>query len=159
MCSSDLPVSRYKYLCQSKTLTGHGCPAFTSALQGVKEIHDQFERQFPEGTLEARTEDSLGDAYMESIDLSNRYLTPASEAGGLNSVLFQPGVDPKGILQCMARGDRTCAYIHMEENQVQYYTAHRDGTGHRRCITCNRLVEDSPKPNNCRYETCEPQTF
>ena len=62
----------------------------------------QFKWQFPEGTLEARTEDSSGDAYMESIDLSNRYLTPASEAGRLNSVPFQPGVDPKGILQCMA---------------------------------------------------------
>ena len=154
-----MPVSRYKYLHQSITLTSHRCPAFTSALRGVKEIHNRFEWQFPEGTLEARTEDSLGDAYMESIDLSNRYLTPASEAGGLNSVPFHPGVDPKGILQCMARGDGTRAYIHMEENQIQYYTAHRDGTGHRRCVTCNRPIEDSPKPNNCRYKTCELQTF
>ena len=101
-----MPVSRYKYLHQSITLMSHGCPAFTSALQGVKEIHDRFEWQFPKGMLEARTEDSSGDAYTESIDLSNRYLTPASEVGRLNSVPFQPGVDPKGILQCMARGDR-----------------------------------------------------
>ena len=99
-----MPVSRYKYLHQSITLMSHGCPAFTSALQGVKEIHDRFERQFPEGMLEARTEDSLGDAYMESIDLSNRYLTPASEAGRLNSVPFQPGVDSKGIFSAWHEG-------------------------------------------------------
>ncbi|KAF8240311.1 hypothetical protein L208DRAFT_1546952, partial [Tricholoma matsutake] len=136
-----MPVSRYKYLRQSITLTGHGSPAFTSALQGVKEIHKRFDRQFPEGTLEARAEDSSGNVYTESIVLSNRYLTPASEAGGLKGIPFQPGVDPKGILWDMAQGDRTRAYIHTEENQVQYYTAHRDGTGHR------------------RYEMCEPQTF
>ncbi|KAF8234306.1 hypothetical protein L208DRAFT_1550392, partial [Tricholoma matsutake] len=136
-----MPVSRYKYLCQSITLTGHVSPAFTSALQGVKEIHEQFDQQFPEGTLEARAEDSSGDVYTESIVLLNRYLTPASEAGPLKGIPFQPGVDPKGILWDMAQGDRTHAYIHMEENQVQYYTAHRDGTGHR------------------RYKMCEPQTF
>lgn len=154
-----MPVSRYKYLRQSITLTGHGSPAFTSALQGVKEIHKRFDRQFPEGTLEARAEDSSGDVYTESIVLSNRYLTPASEAGGLKGIPFQPGVDPKGILWDMAQGDRTRAYIHTEENQVQYYTAHRDGTGHRRCVTCNRPVKNSPRPNKCRYEMCEPQTF
>ncbi|KAF8219914.1 hypothetical protein L208DRAFT_1336797, partial [Tricholoma matsutake] len=71
----------------------------------------------------------------------NRYLTPVSEAIDMEDINFLPSIDPKGLLCDLARGDGTCTYIHMEDNQVSYYNAHRDSTG------------------NCRYEQCNLQTF
>jgi hypothetical protein len=122
---------QYKYLRQSISLGGLGSPTFTNAIRATKDIHRCFNRQFAEGTLEPWTEDEGA----EIVDLSNRYLTPVSEAGDMEDINFLPGVDPKGLLRDLARGDGTCTYIHTEDNQVSYYNGHRDSTGNRRCVT------------------------
>ncbi|KAF8236765.1 hypothetical protein L208DRAFT_1250718 [Tricholoma matsutake] len=132
---------RYKYLHQSITLTGLGSPTFSSALSAVKTIYDCFDRQFEEHTLDPWTESEVADGIPESIDLSNRYFTPATEAGGMKDTPFLPGIDPKGILQSMGQGDRTLSFVHTKDNQVHYFS------------TC-RLNEGARK-----YENCEPQMF
>ena len=55
---------------------------------------------------------------------------------GLQGTSFHKGVDPWGILRGMAKGDSTCSYMHTEDNQVQYFTAYRDGNGNRRSVNC-----------------------
>ncbi|KAF8225664.1 hypothetical protein L208DRAFT_1305509, partial [Tricholoma matsutake] len=46
------------------------------------------------------------------------------------------GVNPGGILHVMANGNGTCSYVHTEANQVQYFTAYRDGNENRKFHPC-----------------------
>ena len=131
---SRMPTHRYKYLRQSITLTGLGSPTFSSALSAVKTIHDRFDRQFEEHALQPWTENEMVDGISKSLDLSNRYLTPATDAGGMRDIPFLPGVDPRGILRSMAQGDGTQSYIHTEDNQVHYFSTCRDNEGARKCV-------------------------
>ncbi|KAH9959884.1 hypothetical protein BGW80DRAFT_1256362 [Lactifluus volemus] len=71
----------------------------------------------------------------------NRYFMPLCEAKGMQAIPFLPGVDLSGILYNMAHEDNNYWYIHSEDNQVQYFTLHRDDKG----IT--------------KYERCDPHMF
>jgi hypothetical protein len=129
-CYDRLPADKYKYLRQSITLWGVGTPTFKNALEAAKSIHDRFDRQFAEKTLDAWTNPDTGD--QACLDISNRYFTPKEEAQGLGQEKFLPGVDPRGILRDLARGDGISSYVHTEDNQVLYFTTYRDPLGIKR---------------------------
>ncbi|KAF8220010.1 hypothetical protein L208DRAFT_1336227, partial [Tricholoma matsutake] len=129
---------RIKYLHQSITLSGLGSPTFEQVILAAQEIYGHFDRQFTEGTLESwnnSPENSM------ALNISNRYLTPQTEAGAQPSIPFFKGVDPRNILKNLSRGDLSQAHIHTEDNQVQYFVLHRGRAG------------------ECKYEECEPQQF
>lgn len=128
--SSRLSAQQFRYLRQQIALTGLSSPTFTSALYAAGEVYGYFDCQFSEGMLESWTaSQELHDT--PCFDLSNRYLTPAKETNDPD-VPFQKGVDPRGILCRMATSDGTCSYVHMEDNEVQYFTACREGNGNRK---------------------------
>jgi hypothetical protein len=126
-------VPRFKYLRQGISLTGLGSATFTNALDAAYEIHQQFNRQFEEGVLERWSCSSVNNT-SPCIDISNRYLTPAKEAGGTEETPFHKGVDSKGILQNMANGDGSISYVHTEDNQVRYFNMQRDTDGNRKSV-------------------------
>jgi hypothetical protein len=99
------------------------------ALEAIKSTHSKFDQQFKEGALEAWSEYNAGDMKLDQINFWNRYLTPAWEARGMQSVAFLQGVNPKGTLHDMVQEDRTCLYTHTKDNQVHFYAMHRDGDG------------------------------
>lgn len=154
-----IPVPRFKYLRQGISLTGLGTATFTNALDAAHEIHQQFDRQFEEGVLE-RWSCSSADNASPCIDISNRYLTPAKEAGGTDETPFHKGVDPKGILQSMANGDGSISYMHTEDNQVRYFNMHRDTEGNRKLVY---QIKDQDNSSHTfwggRFVSCEPQMF
>jgi hypothetical protein len=107
-----------------------------SALDAAGEIYGHFNRQFSEGILDSWTSSQEKYHNAPCFDISNWYLTPAKETMGLQDTPFHKGVDPRGILCGMANGDGTCSYVHTEDNQVQYFTAYRDGNGNRKSVNC-----------------------
>ena len=99
---------------------------FSSALDAAHMIYRQFDRQFPEGRLDAWTTDST----LDSLDIFNRYLTPLRNVSGLESVPFHKGVDPRNILCDLAKSD----HIHTEDNYVAYFSMHCDSDGNRKYV-------------------------
>lgn len=95
----------------------------------ANEIYGNFDRQFSEGLLDSWDRSSVDDTDFPCLNLSNRYLTPANEAHGLEATPFHKGVDPRGILQDMTKGDGFTTYVHTEDNQVKYFSAKRDTEG------------------------------
>jgi hypothetical protein len=93
-------------------------------------IYGSFDRYFPEGLLDNWTPTWSTSPGLDSIDISNRYLTPLKDAGGLESIPFHKGVDPRHILLDMAKSD----HIHTEDNYVEYFSMHRDTDGQRRSV-------------------------
>ena len=129
---------------------------FSSALDAAHMIYKHFDRQFPEGLLDAWSTDST----LDSLDISNCYLTPLKNVSGLESVPFHKGVDPRNILRDMAKND----HIHTEDNYVAYFQMHRDSDGHRKYVQSmhNNFFRWNSLlfwPGICRFKTCEPQTF
>lgn len=106
-----------------------GTPTFLKAVEAVGDIHSRFDRQFQEGTLEEHVKDLQGPDNVDQLGIWNRYFTPAREAKDMPAIPFLPGVDPAGTLRSMAQEDANCAYTHTEDNQVHYYTTHRDDVG------------------------------
>ncbi|KAF8229840.1 hypothetical protein L208DRAFT_1046777, partial [Tricholoma matsutake] len=129
----------FKYLHQGITLSGLGTPTFDQAILAAQEVYSHFNRQFLEGILESWN-DSPGN--LSTIDMSNQYLTPSTEARGQESIPFFKGVDPQNILQNMTRGNTLNMYVHTEDNQVQYF------------VLCR-----GSKAQNDRFEECKPQQF
>ena len=127
-------MNQFKYLRQSVTLSGLGSPTFQNALMAVNEIYGHFDRQFSEDVLEPWSCSPIDNDNFPCISLSNRYLTPASEAHGLEAVPFHKGVDPKGILQSMAKGDGLMTHVHTEDNQVQYFAMKKDIEGNTKSV-------------------------
>lgn len=107
----------------------------------AKEIYGRFDRQFSEGVLDSWDSSPVDDNNSEfpCLNMSNRYLTPANEAHGLEPIPFHKGVDPRGILQNMAQGDGSTMYVHTEDNQVQYFITKRDAEGSMKSVAA--LVE------------------
>jgi hypothetical protein len=131
---------RYKFLRQGITLTGLGSPTFMRAVDAIKSIHRRFDRQFEEGALEAWAEYRPDEPETDRIGLWNRYLTPAREAEGMQSVPFLPGVDPNGTLRGMSQEDGM-SYVHTEDNQVHYYATRRNEDGHLMYVPPNNTDE------------------
>lgn len=123
----SITANRYRFLRQTVTLSGLGTPTFDSALRAANEIYGRFDRQFSEGVLEVWASSPVDDNECPCLSLSNRYFTPANEAHGLQAIPFHKGVDPRGILQNMAKGDGK--HVHTEDNQVQYFSTKRDAEG------------------------------
>ena len=76
------------------------------------------------------------DSTLDKLDMSNRYFTPLTDhVGGPGSVVeslpFHKGVDPRNILRDMAKDK----FIHNEDNNVDYFSTHRDSNGQRRSVT------------------------
>jgi len=124
-----MPQHRYKYLRQAVTLTGLGSPTFSNACTVAQGIHSRFDREFPEGALQPW---STSKGEMDTLDLSNRYFTPVSEATGQEGDEYQPGVDPKGVLRSMERHGGTQVYIHADDNVVRYYTTCTEDSGNKK---------------------------
>lgn len=60
----------------------------------------------------------------------------------------------------MANGNGTCSYVHTEANQVQYFTAYRDGNENRKSV--NQHFQDRHlklTPMHKRFHPCKPQMF
>jgi hypothetical protein len=110
-------------------LSGLGTPTFKNVLMAASEIYGLFDRQFSEGILDSWVSSAVDDNEWPCLSMSNRYFTPSNEAHGLEAVPFHKGVDPRGILQNMARGDGLTMHIHTEDNQVQYFSTKRDTEG------------------------------
>jgi hypothetical protein len=91
----------------------------------------QFDRQFPEGLLDGWSPTCSTDSSLDSLDISNRYLTPMRDVSGLERVPFHKGVDPRNILSDMAKN----SHIHTEDNYVEYFSTRRDSDGHQRLVT------------------------
>ena len=116
-----IPIHRFKYLRQSISLTGAGSATFSSALDAAQVIYSQFDRQFPEGVLDAWSTDS-------TLNISNQYLTPSNSINGLENVPFHKGVDPRNILCDMAKS----GHVHTEDNYVAYFSTRKDNNGQRK---------------------------
>ncbi|KAH9967619.1 hypothetical protein BGW80DRAFT_1462135 [Lactifluus volemus] len=129
-----IPAHKYRFIRQGVSLTGLGTPTFTRAFQAIQIIHSHFDRHFQEGALEKQSES-------DELCIWNRYLTPAHEAKGMQTIPFLPGVDPNGTLRNMAQEDTNYPYVHTEDNQVHYFSARRDNEG------------------DYMYERTEPQMF
>ena len=95
----------------------------------VSEIYGHFDRQFSEGTLDSWDCSPVDDNDFPCMNLLNCYLTPANEAHGLEAIPFHKGIDPRGILQNMAKGDGQIMHVHTEDNQVQHFSTKRDTEG------------------------------
>ena len=101
----------------------------------MNEIYGHFDRQFSEGVLDSWVRSPVDDdSDFPCLNLSNRYFTPAKEAHGLEATPFPKGVDPRGILEGMARGDGLTTHIHTEDNLVQYFSTKRDAEGNKKSV-------------------------
>lgn len=123
-------------------------------------IHKYFDRQFPEGLLDNWSPSThSNNSSLESLDTSNRYLTPLKDVSGLvESVPFHKGVDPRNILSDMAKN----THIHTEDNYVEYFSTHRDSDGQRRSIKKNHSKVNNKNSQPFwmyRFQACEPQMF
>ena len=93
-------------------------------------IYRNFDRHFPEGLLDGWSSTGSANQGLDSIDVSNRYLTPSKDVSGLESIPFHKGVDPRNILLNMAGSE----YIHTDDNYVGYFSMHRDADGQRKSV-------------------------
>ena len=116
--------NRRIYMRQSVMLTGLSSPEFNDALASIHAIEDLFRQQVTEGTMERWVSSTFqGHA---SIDIANWYFTPHNQAlQHDHQVPFSVVVDPDHILS-MVMGDE---FIHTEDNEVEYYEAHKDARG------------------------------
>ena len=80
-----------------------------------------FQQYMTDGTME----DWAPFIFQEhsSIDIGNQYFTSHQNALLHCQISFDPVIDPNNILTvAMADGK----FVHVEDNQVEYYEAHRD---------------------------------
>ena len=129
-----MTANKFRYLRQAISLTRFGTPTFSNTLDTAQLLYDCFNHQFPEGTLEEWSSSQANISDTECIDISNRYLMPQKDAQGQENMLFLKGVDPWNILQNMTKGDRSCIYVHTEDNQVHFFTAYSNSTGDRESV-------------------------
>jgi len=102
---------------------------FMKAAEAVQVIHSYFNWQFQEGTLKEHGKNMGDSKNFDQINMWNRYFTPAYKAKEMQVIAFLPGVNPVGTLHGMSQEDTTWMYIHTEDNQVHFYTTHRDNAG------------------------------
>ena len=115
-----ISVNCYKFLQQAITLSGLGTPTFKNALMAASEIYGHSDRQFLDGILDLWVSSPVDDNKWPCLSMSNWYFTPSNEAHGLEAVPFYKGVDLRGILQNMVKGDGLTMHIHTKDNQVQW---------------------------------------
>lgn len=95
-------------------------PEFTEVLTGVARVHKYFQDILPADKLEPFAPSSFeGDLVLSS---HTRYFTPSRHLQFTMSQPFGPGVDPYGDLAKIGGQ----AYIHTEDNIVQYLAKKND---------------------------------
>ena len=117
-------LNKQFFMWQSVMLTGLSLSMFNKALDLVHAIQDMFQQHMMNRTME----DWAPSVFQEhsSIDVSNWYFTPHQNAMLDHQISFDPVVDPNNILSAaMADGK----FVHVEDNQVEYYKACRDNHG------------------------------
>ncbi|KAF8229314.1 hypothetical protein L208DRAFT_1287270 [Tricholoma matsutake] len=117
-----IPVHRFKYLRQNVVLTGLRSATFSSALDAAQAIYRYFDQQFPKGLLDSWSSVQSGSSGIDSMDLSNHFLTLLKDTRGLESIPFHKGFDLHSILCELAKGD----HIHTEDNYVEYFSMRKD---------------------------------
>lgn len=120
--SYRIPVHRFKYLRQNVVLTGLRSATFSSALDAAQAIYRYFDQQFPKGLLDSWSSVQSGSSGIDSMDLSNHFLTLLKDTRGLESIPFHKGFDLHSILCELAKGD----HIHTEDNYVEYFSMRKD---------------------------------
>ena len=109
---------------QSVMLSGLSSPRFNDAMASTRAIEDMFRQVIPTGTMDDWALSSF-QGYT-TIDISNRYFTPAHLASQDDEqVPFSTSVDPDRILS-VATGKE---FIQTEDNEVEYYEAQRNAKG------------------------------
>ena len=139
---------------QAVMLTGLSSPMFDEAIASVGAIQDMFRRDAADGTMEEWTPSVFQEHI--SIDVGNRYYTPRQHALQDRQIAFSASIDPDNILS-EAMGDQ---YIHVEENQVEYYEARKEGGGTKWAIDS---IDISPELQankfNDRHYDVAPNAF
>lgn len=104
-------------------LTGLSSPKFDDAILSAKAIEDIFRQQVVDGNMEAWVPSTFQGH--PSIDVGNRYFTPCQHALQDRQISFSPLIDPDNILS-EAMGEE---FVHTEDNEVEYYEAHKQAKG------------------------------
>ncbi|KAF8230718.1 hypothetical protein L208DRAFT_1280606, partial [Tricholoma matsutake] len=121
-----------KYLRQAVSITGLDTSAFARAVSAAQEIYGKFDWQFTDGTMMLWATSDVNQGQAECLDIANHYFTLKQSTQGLSSIAFQKEVDPHGVLANMAVGDAVHSYIHMDDNEVQYFTRLKGVSGERK---------------------------
>ena len=112
-----------KFLRQSARITGYGNESFEKLTAEIAGIQALFKRAIgPQLQDDTGLSDHDG---FTAIDTSNRYFTLRTERNQDNECAITDEMDPKGYLK-KAAGN---AYVHTEENQVQYFEMCEDNAG------------------------------
>jgi hypothetical protein len=104
-------------------LTGLSSPKFNDAILSISTIEDMFRRLAVEGNMEMWAPSAFQGH--PSIDIGNRYFTPRQHALQDRQISFSPAIDPDSILY-EAMGEE---FVHTEDNEVEYYEAHKEAKG------------------------------
>lgn len=113
--------ARYRFIRQSITLDGMGTQSFSNALHTTRLLHEIFDRTFEENRLEQWTNSE------DTLETSNRFLTPKNDAPDSKHVAFGKYVDPKGVLESML-GEGS-GFVHTGDNVVEYFQRITDANG------------------------------
>ncbi|KAF5348943.1 hypothetical protein D9758_014225 [Tetrapyrgos nigripes] len=111
------------YLRQHIGIVGLGLPYMSTAVDQLYQIISKFQRPLNGQTLNPWTADSSFGPGHISITANCRYFTVGSGASTKQSLPFQDGVDPDGILQSLV----TSTMVHTEDNSVLYMKASKSG--------------------------------
>lgn len=98
-----------------------GTQSFGEALFTLQQLHQVLDRNFEENKLEQWTNPN------ETLEISNRFLTPKKDAADSGSVAFGKDVDPKGVLESMLKEGE--GFVHTEDNVVEYFQRKSDANG------------------------------
>ncbi|THU94769.1 hypothetical protein K435DRAFT_667775, partial [Dendrothele bispora CBS 962.96] len=113
--------SQAPYLRQHIGITGLGLAYMSQAIEHFHQLYAKFERGLASEEIDAWHADQ---SYKyEGITANSHYFTVGANAAGRQSIPFQDGVDPEGILRRLL-GDGT---VHTEENSVLYMKATNTG--------------------------------
>ena len=95
-------------------LAGFELESFKKTLAALERVHRHFEDVLPVGDLEALQPVSIGG--LAALACHTRYFTPRRNCLTADHQPFGPGIDPNGTLE----GLKGAAYVHTEDNVVQY---------------------------------------
>jgi len=109
---------------QSVMLTGLSSTKFNNAMASIRAIEDMFRQLIATGQMDDWAPSNFK-GHM-TIDISNRYFTPAHDASHQDEqVPFSMAVDPDRLLSVAMGND----FVHTEDNEVEYYEAHKNTQG------------------------------
>jgi len=106
----------------------------TQAIENLHQLYAKFERTLGSEEVDAWMADH---SYTyDGITANNRYFTVGPNASGRQSVPFQHGVDPDGILRRLL----VDGVVHTEENAVLYMKAVKsDSDSNWQCVHSHSL--------------------